>query len=45
MIGMEFYCQKGKQVRQILLRKFLENKLSAGYVNGTSYVQKVIQET
>lgn len=42
-ISMKFNCQKDEHVDQMLLGIFVENKLSVGFVDESSYVRYILQ--
>lgn len=42
-VGKLLYCQKNEHEHQTFCRVFLDNKLSVGYVNGASYVQRILE--
>lgn len=42
-IGMEFYCQKNEIVDLMCRHGLVKNKMSSKYMNGASFVQKVLE--
>lgn len=43
MIGKVLYFQKDEWVQHMVCSVFVENKRSLGYVNGVSYVQRILE--
>lgn len=42
-IGMTLHCEKDERMHHIFHTVFVNNKLFLGYVNGSSYVQKILE--